>query len=419
MKVSVIIPVYNVENYIEDCINSVLHQTEKDIEVICIDDASTDQSLALMRKLSLQDARIKVLQNAKNKGLSYTRNFGLKAASGEYIYFLDSDDMIEREALLELYSYAKTKKLDLILFDAKLIFESQYLKDKFYSYKNQYQGEYREIESGKHIFLDIIKNKDSSSSVPRQVWRRKYLIENNLYFFEGILHEDELFSFAAILQSQRTAVLKKQYFIRRFRKGSIMSSLPTEKNLFGMFTVYYEALKILAKSSERDSELKEAEKKFLTSMLNGAKKVYSKVDSGKIQNASFSNVAEEYLFELLISEKWGEKENDKKYACLTEKEIDILKAHSKVFIYGAGRVGSEVLQILDHSDVKIEGFIVTNKQVNRSSIMGHPVIEMDDIVIDGDTIVIVAVVKKYQREIVESLIKKKCRYLLGVKNEGA
>ena len=102
MKISVIIPVYNVEKYIEDCLNSILVQTLKDFEIICIDDCSTDNSLQIIETYTHKDKRIKILKNKKNEGPSYTRNIGIEMAQGEYIYFLDSDDMIEKNALQEL-----------------------------------------------------------------------------------------------------------------------------------------------------------------------------------------------------------------------------------------------------------------------------------------------------------------------------
>ena len=110
MKVSIIIPVYNSERYLGECLDSVLNQTLKDIQIICVNDASTDHSEAILEEYARKDSRIVLLNNKQNGGLSYTRNHGMKVAEGEYIYFLDSDDSIVPEAMEELY--AKAKKLD-------------------------------------------------------------------------------------------------------------------------------------------------------------------------------------------------------------------------------------------------------------------------------------------------------------------
>ena len=114
-KVSVIIPIYNVEKYLPLCIESIINQTLKEIEIICINDGSTDDSLFIILKYSKKDNRIMII-NQRNRGLSEARNIGLKNANGEYIYFIDSDDYLEENALFELYEYGIKYKLDVIYF---------------------------------------------------------------------------------------------------------------------------------------------------------------------------------------------------------------------------------------------------------------------------------------------------------------
>ena len=111
VKVSVIIPVYNVEDYLKECLDSVLSQTLKDIEVICVDDCSTDDSLKILQEYANNDDRIKIIKNEKNSGQGFSRNEGIKKATGEYIGFVDSDDFIDLN-LFEI-SFKKAKKLDL------------------------------------------------------------------------------------------------------------------------------------------------------------------------------------------------------------------------------------------------------------------------------------------------------------------
>lgn len=105
-KVSVIIPVYNVEKYLDDCLENVVNQTLQDIEIICVNDGSTDNSLEVLQKYENEDARIKII-NKENGGLSSARNAGIKEAKGEYILFLDSDDMVSRGVCKNAYYLAK------------------------------------------------------------------------------------------------------------------------------------------------------------------------------------------------------------------------------------------------------------------------------------------------------------------------
>ena len=112
IKISVIIPVYNVEKYIRECVESVLNQTLKDIEIIAVNDGSRDNSIKIIEEY-LSDARLRII-NKENGGASFARNIGMKAARGEYIYFIDSDDFIEEDVLEILYRNSESEKMDIV-----------------------------------------------------------------------------------------------------------------------------------------------------------------------------------------------------------------------------------------------------------------------------------------------------------------
>lgn len=126
-KVSVIIPVYNTEPYLYECLNSIINQTLKDIEIICVNDGSTDSSLNILEKYAEYDSRI-VIFSQENKGQSVARNVGLSAASGEYVYFMDSDDVLSLNAMETLFNHATKDKTDIIYFGADVFYESEELK---------------------------------------------------------------------------------------------------------------------------------------------------------------------------------------------------------------------------------------------------------------------------------------------------
>ena len=119
-KVSVIIPVYNTEEYIGETLNSIINQTLKDIEIIVINDGSTDNSLRIINEYAQRDSRITVFTQA-NQGLSLTRNKGIIEARGEYIYFMDSDDLLENDALNSCYKHSTKGHLDFLFFDAEIL----------------------------------------------------------------------------------------------------------------------------------------------------------------------------------------------------------------------------------------------------------------------------------------------------------
>ena len=112
-KVSIVIPVYNTKNYVENCLKSCLSQTHKDIEIVVVDDGSKDNSLQICQRIASNDKRIKVFSKS-NEGVSSARNFGLMKASGDYVCFVDSDDTIDRDFVERLLDEAKTKKCDIV-----------------------------------------------------------------------------------------------------------------------------------------------------------------------------------------------------------------------------------------------------------------------------------------------------------------
>ena len=116
VKISVLIPSYNVEKYIRECLDSIVNQTFEDMEIICIDDGSTDSTLDILNEYALKDSRLRVYENKENKGVSYARNYLLNLAKGKYIFFMDSDDYLELDALEKAYNLTEEKSLDILMF---------------------------------------------------------------------------------------------------------------------------------------------------------------------------------------------------------------------------------------------------------------------------------------------------------------
>ena len=115
VKISVIIPVFNVELYLEECLDSVINQSLDDLEIICVNDGSTDSSLSILEKYAKMDDRVKIISQ-ENQGQGSARNKGLSIAKGECIYFIDSDDKIELDTLKDCYDCVKKNDLDFVMF---------------------------------------------------------------------------------------------------------------------------------------------------------------------------------------------------------------------------------------------------------------------------------------------------------------
>lgn len=236
VMVSIIIPVFNVEKYLEETLQSVLSQTLSNLEIICVNDGSTDDSGKILRKYASKDSRI-VLIEQKNAGQSVARNKALEVAKGEYVYFLDSDDLISYNAMESLYTVAKKENLDIVLFDGTSFFETIELEEKHKNYKNAYQRKkkYPKVLNGKTMYTQMVENGDYKVSPCLQFIRKDFLDAYNIRFYEGIIHEDNLFSFYCLMYAERVFHVKKDYFNRRVRPNSVMTAVRSKKNYIGYY----------------------------------------------------------------------------------------------------------------------------------------------------------------------------------------
>lgn len=219
-KISVIISVYNVEKYLRECLDSVLNQTLRSLEIICVNDGSTDNSLSILKEYQNHDSRIKIITK-ENHGLSSARNAGLNLASGKYVYFIDSDDYIECDALNELYDLAINKDLDMVLF--KLISFWDDSKERFIS-------PYLEMAFLKGLVGDNVFSFNDLGSrlydlavvVPGVLFKRDLI--SDLRFPEGLIFEDNVFFTEAVLKAKWIYFHDKHLYNYRMRNESITNS---------------------------------------------------------------------------------------------------------------------------------------------------------------------------------------------------
>lgn len=229
-KVSVIIPVYNTAPYLCDAIESILNQSLKEIEVIIVNDGSTDGSEAIVRKYAALDARIKLIEQP-NKGLSEARNAGMSYVTGEYLYYMDSDDQLAYECLQMCYDCCKAKDLDFVCFDAEPIQPEMAPYMQNYSRTQLIKAD--ETYNGVTLFNCLVESGGFRPSVwlvfARVSMVRKWFTE----FYPGILHEDHLYSVPLFLFSKRVSYLPHPFFKRRVRPDSIMGQPFTSRNIEG------------------------------------------------------------------------------------------------------------------------------------------------------------------------------------------
>lgn len=248
-KVSVILPIYNVAPYLDEAFQSIINQTLEDIEIIVVNDGSTDESQQYIKKYAKQDSRIKSLQQ-KNQGQSVARNHAIEHATGEYIYMMDSDDKIEPTTLEECYHYAEETKADFIFFDGDIFYDKG-AEELTWDYKRthlckeniKYKGEFllnRMIDTGKHSCV---------------VWllfiRKSYLDNIGLLFYPGIIHEDELYTTILTLRSNNIFCLQQTLVHHRVRNTSTMGKHYSKRNMDCYLTVFDELFRFQDSSLTR------------------------------------------------------------------------------------------------------------------------------------------------------------------------
>ena len=236
MKISVIVPVYKVEKYIEKCIQSLLDQTYTNFEALIVNDGSPDQSISIAKKLVGNDPRFIFLEK-ENGGLSSARNMGLDYATGDYIFFLDSDDFIDPNCFKECSNFIlKSKSIDILLFGYIEVQEDSY--KKIGSFMPDLKGYYQKEDI---FFIE--------DTINYSVWNKLYKkdVFKNLRFVEGIIYEDKEIS-PELLYQKSIAKLDKYLYFYTIRKNSIMRSY--NQNSLNSFLYIYDKYK---KSSKTDS----------------------------------------------------------------------------------------------------------------------------------------------------------------------
>ena len=218
-KISIIICAYNREEYLKRCLNSVKNQTLKNIEIICADDGSTDNTLDVFRKYANKDHRFKFFTQ-KNSGPGVARNKAIKMATGEYIMFLDSDDWIELNTCEELYKKVKLNDLDILLFLMKNYSEEtgEYYEDSYYNLTpipDDFENKVFSHEDISNIIFSI------SISACQKIYKRSLV--KKVHFAEKLLFEDNPFFWGVMLQAKRMSLLKKHFYLRNRHTSSITS----------------------------------------------------------------------------------------------------------------------------------------------------------------------------------------------------
>ncbi|MDL2266168.1 glycosyltransferase [Parabacteroides sp. OttesenSCG-928-G21] len=228
IKISVIIPVYNVEPYVERCLCSVLDQTYQNIEIIVVDDCGTDNSMQIVERVVAEHEngqKVIILSQEENRGLSAARNRGIHEAKGEYIWFMDSDDEIKLDCLEKIVApVLKYGDFEMVIGDYYKIYESS---------NSRIDGPGLLLKSGQIVGQEEIMKTYFGTGWYCSAWNRllkkEFLIKNNLYFYEGIIMEDYLWMFMLVIVLSKVYITNEAIYLYRQRAGSITKNVVTRK----------------------------------------------------------------------------------------------------------------------------------------------------------------------------------------------
>ena len=278
VEVSVIIAAYNVEKFIEKCVCSFLKQTFKNIEIIVVNDGSSDNTREILENLAKKDDRI-VLLNKSNEGLSYARKDGLLKARGKYLIFFDGDDWIEPNAIEDMYNFAEKENLDYVI--TNFIKDDNKNQEIIIDYKNNQNIEYEVIDKEDYIDKFFLWT-NISPAVWNKLYRKEIFYLTDIEFDKRIfLGEDLYLNAQIILKAQKIGKINKGYvhYIQHSNQGSLNKKLST--NILDLFYVYENTKKYYKEEKGdkylekiRCSELEAVFVKFLSCDFNSKNPKY-------------------------------------------------------------------------------------------------------------------------------------------------
>lgn len=430
IKVSVIMPVYNVEEYLEEALLSVMKQTLHEIEIICVNDGSTDGSLDILNKYANMDARIRVISK-ENSGYGHTMNVGIDAAQGEYIGVVETDDYVDANMFETLYEEAVSKQLDMLKAGYR-----EFTKDKngdnvfvhipilpekvkdLYGTVAGWQEDLRVFESGVVTWSGIYK----------RAFLNQYQIRHNET--PGASYQDNGFGFQVLMYAGRVSFMDTAFY--NLRRDNPNSSVHSKKKVFCMCDEYdFIRGKILEANHPKEKELlgicfarrlgnyewslRRIAPEYRPMFYERMRKDFADaLELGECQSAFLTRSRWNYVYTVLQDDNIATMELSDMKEHVRER---ILQAE-KIYIYGAGMWGKKVYQKLERNlwKDKIAGFLVTNKLNETDALFDIPVMQLDESRLEKTDLIIAAVGDRFLGEVLTTLTNKGCTNYI-IKND--
>lgn len=423
-KVSVIVPVCNVEKYVKECVESLINQSLQEIEIICVNDGSSDSSLYILRELEKRDNRIRVIDKG-NTGYGDTVNTGIRVAKGEYIGILESDDFAESDMYEKLYSKAKENSAELV-------------KGNYYNYYTESNNFDIEEYLGWLPYEKILTREErnvlifSEPAIWCGIYKKNFLLENDISFLSspGASYQDTSFAYKTALCAKNVMLIKDPVLF--YRKDNENSSVKDDRKVFCICDEFEEIYRFITeKGWEEDlavyakamyyrykwnlERLKvESRAKFLLKMYEQFRKASF---SGWLDKRYWNDVEWEYIHKLIFAlpDVYSVViENGIKLDTDTDKRellLYFLRNSFPLFIYGAGKKSLRLVRLLQEHGIDPDGVAVTDLVGNPGDLEGISVMNIERVSKSKrDALILLGVTEKHRNEIMTVL---KERYMSG------
>lgn len=433
-KISVIIPVYNAQKYLHECIESVLCQPMKDLEIICVDDGSTDNSPAILDEYARKYHQIKVIHQ-NNQHLGPARNNGMKIASGEYIHFLDSDDFLVENAYEAIYEEAKRMDADNIKFRVHIMdtVTGEYLYDTIYNLSKipqEYFGKVLKFANYPEAFL-----LNGISYPPwNGLYKRSFIIKNKIEFDVMHTFEDHTFYYIVLLNAEK--IVYSDNYVLTYRKNISTSLVSGCLNHFECLFEVYRLLDQKTRSCPSllrylilGIELKSIMYWYSLSMESGQNWMHiksatqhfiDKIDLSELQRIFQTKLWDRYSLKnlsdiFLYSPEKLKVINDQIYILkgpyyTRHFPLRLVKKGCKIAIYGAGAFGKRTVSVMNEMKYG-KPCIWVDKNFNRISVDGYKISNPSEIYSNNFDFIIIAIEdKEIIREVLEFLVNKGISY---------
>lgn len=439
VKTSVIIPIYNTKEYMEQCVESVLAQTQKEIEIILVDDGSTDGSTQIIQKYEEKYSVVKAIYQ-ENQKLGAARNAGVRAASGKYIYFLDSDDYIREDLLEKCYQMAEKEHLDFVMIDALGFVDGEETKLQSESVKGKYDRSHivagdGKIYSGVEFWKQYYLEGGVFSCACLTYIDAVFLRRNNLYFVPGMYYEDMDWMVRMYLHAERIVYMPQQFHYRRYRANSIMTAKYNDIHLRSCMTSCRKMMVMLLEAQELYEQNMIIP--VLTLMLGRFEEIFKIYCKESRLDKIWHEIMEFYRYLLVDAGPFIEDED---FQMFVLKRIEVIKlglqnydstmnllphsldeykrqmvskrfedylldnAEKCIGIYGSGVVCERFLSMYQQfvGEIVAKVFFIDSVKESGGSFWGYPLYNIKDIEeLEMDNIIIAS--NRYREEILENI----------------